>query len=189
MIILVACTEINLGIGDAEGNLLFDLPRDMSRFKSITSGKHVVMGRKTWDSLPNKPLPKRKNYVLTHDESFEVKGKTQVLHSIEEVIELGKKKDIYVIGGGEIYKQLIDHADKLIMTHVHTVDLRARVFFPDFDTDQWKITESKKQEADEKHKHSFTFATYKRIATKEEAEKKKVEEAKVLLEENKNTEE
>lgn len=167
MIILIACTEINGGLGDAKGELLFDLPKDMARFKSVTSGKTVVMGRKTWDSLPIKPLPKRKNIVLTRDESFDVKGKTQVIRSIEEVIELGKKRDVYIIGGGDVYEQFMPYADKLMMTHVHTINLDARAFFPEIKIDDWKLVKVRKNDADEKHAHSFTFADYERVTPKE----------------------
>lgn len=160
MITMIVATDINYGIGNKKGELLFDLPNDMSHFKSVTSGKHVVMGRKTWDSLPQKPLPKRKNYVLTHDKDFEVKGKTQVLHSIDEVLELAKKREIFIIGGGEIYKQFLPYADRIIMTHVHTIDLEARVFFPDFNIHEWTMSRAKKNEIDDKHKYSFTITTY-----------------------------
>lgn len=163
MITLVACIDMDNGIGDGEGNLLFSLPRDMKHFKSITTGKIVVMGRKTWDSLPKKPLEKRKNYVLTMDESFEPVG-AKVLHDISEVLELGKKHDVYVIGGGEIYYQLIDDADRLMLTHVHTLHPDAKVHFPDYDNKTWKMEgKPKKNEADDKHKFSYTFATYNRI--------------------------
>jgi dihydrofolate reductase len=168
-IILVAVTEINNGIANALGELLFDLPKDMKRFKEITTGKTVVMGRKTWDSLPVKPLPKRKNYVLTTDDEFEVKGRTKVLHSIDEVLELGRKGDVYVIGGGQVYYQLMPYADKLMMTHVHVRDDSAKVFFPQITVEDWKIVKSTKHEADKKHKYSFAFTEYERNAgTKEE---------------------
>jgi dihydrofolate reductase len=162
MITLIACVDMNNAVGDGEGNLLFNLPRDMKHFKAVTSGKIVVMGRKTWDSLPKKPLEKRKNYVLTMDKKFEPVG-AKVLHDIDEVLELGKKHDVFVIGGGEIYHQLIDDADRLILTHVHTVHPRGRVHFPDYDAKTWKMEgKPKKNEADDKHKHSYTFAVYNR---------------------------
>lgn len=162
MITLMAVIDMSFGIGDGEGNLLFNLPKDMKHFQSATGGKHVVMGRKTWDSLPKKPLSKRKNYVVTMDESFEAEGAT-ILHSIEEVIKLGKTKDVYVIGGGEIYYQLIDDADRLMITHVHVVDNNARVHFPDFNYKDWRMVgDFIKHEEDENHLHSFAFATYER---------------------------
>lgn len=162
MIILVACTDMNDGIGRDNGELLFDLPKDMKHFKSITTGKHVVMGRLTWDSLPVKPLPKRKNYVLTDNKNFEVDGNTKLVHSIEEVLELAKNKDVYIIGGGHVYYQFMPYADKLIITHVHHIDHTATVYFPDIDRDVWKPTSLQKNEADENHAHSFTFTTYEK---------------------------
>jgi dihydrofolate reductase len=160
-ITLIACTDINNGIGDADGNLLFKIDKDMKRFVSITSGKHVVMGRKTWESLPHKPLRNRKNYVLTMDESFEAEGAT-VIHSIDEVIELSKGREVFIIGGGEIYYQTIDIADKLMMTHVHVIDGKARVFFPDYNLKQWKITKVEQHEKSEQYDFSYTFANYER---------------------------
>lgn len=162
-ITLIACTEINGGIGDNENNLLFDLPRDRKHFMSATSGKVVVMGRKTWDSLPDdkRPLPKRKNYVLTRDLDWSAEG-AKTVHSVREVLELAKTRDVFIIGGGEIYEQFMAHADRLIMTHVHTVHFDARVFFPDIDVKQWHLVHAQKNEADEKHEFDFTFATYTR---------------------------
>lgn len=163
MIKLIAVIDMNFGIGDVGGNLLFNLPKDMERFKSITTGKTIVMGRKTWDSLPSKPLPKRKNYILTRDENFEVIGNAKILHSVDNVLELAKNRDVYVIGGAEIYSQFMPHADELIITHVHTVNFNARAFFPYFDYQDWDfVSKPIKHEADDKHDFSFAFAHYKR---------------------------
>lgn len=161
-IIMIACTDMNDGIGTDNGELLFDLPKDMAHFKAITTGKHVVMGRTTWDSLPVKPLPKRKNYVLTDNKELEVSGNTKLVHSIEEVLEMAKGKDVYIIGGGHTYYQFMPYADKLIITHVHEFHPNAEVFFPEIEKNVWKVTSMQKNEADEKHAHSFTFATYER---------------------------
>jgi dihydrofolate reductase len=149
---------MNNGIGDKDGNLLFNIEQDMKRFVSATSGKHVVMGRKTWDSLPNKPLKNRKNYVLTMDEEFEAEGAT-VLKSIDEVVELAKGRDVFIIGGGEIYYQTIDIADKLLITHVHVINENARVFFPDFGSKDWKIKNHEQHKVDD---FTFAFANYER---------------------------
>lgn len=165
-IILVSAIDMNFGIGDAEGNLLFNLPKDMEHFKSITTGKTIVMGRKTWDSLPKKPLPKRKNYILTRDKDFKVEERATVVHSIEEVLEMSKSRDVYIIGGGEIYNQFLPYADKMILTHVHVVNFSGRVFFPDFDVKEWKIDSIQKHEEDDEHEHSFSFVSYSRINNK-----------------------
>lgn len=161
MITLIACLDMANGIADSHGNLLFNLPKDMKHFKAVTSGKIVVMGRKTWDSLPKKPLEKRKNYVLTRNEEFNPVG-AKVIHSINDVIELAKLHDVYVIGGAQVYEQLLPYADKMLLTFVHEFNFNARVFFPDYNPKEWKVTSIKKHEADKKHAYSFTFATLER---------------------------
>jgi len=185
-ITLIACTEINGGIGDNENNLLFDLPRDRKHFMSATSGKVVVMGRKTWDSLPDdkRPLPKRKNYVLTRDLDWSAEG-AKTVNSVREVLELAKTRDVFIIGGGEIYEQFMPHADRLIMTHVHTVHFDARVFFPEIDVRQWHLVHAQKNEEDEKHPHEFTFATYTR-RTDDKPELNKMIEVEMIKENQEN---
>lgn len=161
-IIMVANLDMNNGIGNADGSLLFDLPKDMKFFKSITSKKRVVMGRKTWESLPVRPLAKRRNYVLTMNENYVAEGAT-LLYSTEEIREMAQDKDVYIIGGAELYYQFIDEADELYITHVHAVDLDARVHFPDFGYKEWEIIGTPiKHEEDEEHEHAFTFTHYKR---------------------------
>lgn len=164
-ITLIACLDLNNGIGDGNGDLLYKFPRDLSNFQSITGGRIVVMGRKTWDSLPKKPLQKRKNYILTMNEDFNPIG-AKVIHDIDEIHKLAKLHDVYCIGGGELYYQLIDDADRLIITHVHHAHPDAKVHFPDFGNKQWKLERFTKNEADEKHPHSFTFAEYTRKENK-----------------------
>jgi len=160
MITMIAMVDMADGIGDENGNLLFNIPRDMAHFKKITKGKKVIMGRKTWDSLPKKPLKHRENYVLTNNKDFKANGAT-VIHSVDEVLELAKDEEVFVIGGGMIYSQLLPYADKLILTHVHSFNFSARVFFPHITHKEWKIEEMEKFEETEKHP-SFTFATYTR---------------------------
>lgn len=161
-IIIVSAIDMNNGIGDADGNLLYNLPKDMKFFKSLTTGKHVVMGRKTWESLPTKPLPKRKNYILTMNEEYEAYG-AKILHHTDEVHELAKSTDVYIIGGAEIYYQFIDDADELIITHVHDLHSDAKAHFPDFGYKEFEIVgEPIKHEADDQHEQSFSFTRYKR---------------------------
>jgi dihydrofolate reductase len=147
------------GIADSNGNLLYKIKEDLNYFKSVTSGKVVVMGRKTWDSLPKKPLEKRKNYIITRDERFNPIG-AKVIHSIDSILELSKKNDIFVIGGGDVYGQLLPYADTMMLTHVHEINKSAKVFFPDYDTREWGVSFNK-HDGDE-NTPSFTFATYTR---------------------------
>lgn len=165
-ITLIASMDMNSAIGDGNNNLLYDFPRDKQHFKSATSGKIVVMGRKTWESLPKRPLEKRKNYVLTMNEDYEAMG-AKVIHDIDEVHKLAKTHDVYIIGGGELYFQFIDDADRLLITHIHHIHANAYVHFPDFGYKDWKMTGMTKNEADDKHPHSFTFAEYVRKERKD----------------------
>jgi len=162
MISLIAMVDMGDGIGDDKGNLLFNIPKDMAHFKKVTKGKKVVMGRKTWDSLPKKPLKNRENYVLTNQKDFKDNG-AKVIHSIDDVLELSKDEDLFVIGGGEIYKSLMPYADRLIITHVHSVNINARTFFPSISPRDWKIdSENMVRHEEDDNRPSFTIATYNR---------------------------
>lgn len=158
MITLIATLDMADGIGDKNGKLLFNIPRHNARFKNETKGKKIVMGRKTWDSLPKKLLRNRDKYVLTRNKDFKANG-TSVIHSIDEVLELANDNDVVVVGGGDIFNQIIPYADRLIVTHVHEFNFNARVFFPEFSPKDWKIQEKEKFEETD-NLPSFTFATY-----------------------------
>lgn len=160
-ITIIANLAMDNGIGDADGNLLFHLPKDLKHFRNATSGKICVFGRKTFESLPKKPLPRRKNYVLTSDENYSYKG-VKVIHSIDDILKLAKSREVFICGGGELYKEMLPYADKMIITFTHDINFNARVFFPDFDTKEWKPSKPQKHEADDKHKQSFSFVTYTR---------------------------
>lgn len=167
-ITLIAMADINMGIGDAKGNLLYKLPKDMEHFVNTTTGKTVVMGRKTWDSLPSKPLTNRKNIVLTKTMSigeltlYRDFDNVEVYNSIEDVLKLAETEHMFVIGGGEIYSQFFKYADEIIMTHVHNLSPKAVTFFPSIEVDEWKLVKVVQNEADKEHKHPFTIATYVR---------------------------
>lgn len=138
---IIACTDINWGIGYMD-ELLFDIPMDKAFFKKKTSGKTVIMGRKTYESLPVKPLPSRRNIVLTRKE-ISYKG-VQVCHSINEIINKTKNEkssDIFVIGGEETYSLLIDLCDTAYITCVQN-SLPADRHIYNFDkSDKWVCTE------------------------------------------------
>jgi len=160
-ITLIAMIDENDGLGDKDGNLLYDLPKDRRFFQNITTGKHVVMGRKTWESLPKKPLSKRKNYVLTMQEDYVAEGAT-VLRDTDEILELAKDKEVFIIGGSELYFQMIEHADHLILTHVHSYNDDATCIFPPVTVQDWKITKVQQHKEDSKHAHNFVFAWYEK---------------------------
>jgi len=136
-----------------DNKLLWHIPEDFKRFKKITSGHPVIIGRKTFESI-GKPLPQRTNIIITHDENFQVEG-CLIVHSLEEAIELAKTKDskeIFIIGGGQIYKQAISIANKLYLTIVKG-NFEADTFFPDYS--RFKKIVSRKEAR--YHQYQYTF--------------------------------
>ena len=158
--IIVAIAE-NYAIGK-KGDLLCHLPADLKHFKEITSGKTVLMGERTFYSLPKHPLPNRRNIVLT-----DVKGKTfegaEAVYSLEELcVKVQGEEEAFVIGGGMVYRQMMPKADKLYITHIHHSWEDADTFFPEIKEDEWKLISSEEHKADEKNPYDFTFCTYNR---------------------------
>ena len=156
--IIVAIAE-NYAIGK-KGDLLCHLPADLKHFKEITSGKTVLMGERTFFSLPKHPLPNRRNIVLT-----DVPGKTfegaEAAYSIDELLKhVSPEEETFVIGGGMVYRQMMPLADKLYITHIHHSWPDADTFFPEIKADEWKLVSAEKHEADEKNPFDYTFAEY-----------------------------
>ncbi len=158
--IIVAIAE-NYAIGK-KGDLLCHLPADLKHFKEITSGKTVLMGERTFYSLPKHPLPNRRNIVLT-----DVQGKTfegaETVYSLDELCaKVQGEEEAFVIGGGMVYRQMMPRADKLYITHIHHSWDDADTFFPEIKEDEWKLISSEEHQADEKNPYDFTFCTYNR---------------------------
>lgn len=157
---IVVAVSDNNAIG-AGGALLWRLPKDMEYFKKVTTGHHVLMGRKTWDSIPAKfrPLPDRINIIVTRQKDFKADG-ALVVDSVEEGIELAQKageKELMVIGGGEIYKQVFAKTDKIYLTKVHATFIDADAFAPDILSNEWRTLSNESHLADERHKYQFDF--------------------------------
>ncbi|MCL5774940.1 MAG: dihydrofolate reductase [Patescibacteria group bacterium] len=128
---LIAAIAKNLAIGK-DNKLLYYIPEDLQRFRKLTSGHAIIMGKKTFESIRSKPLPNRTNIVITKDPSFEAPG-CIVAHSVEEALAKAReteKEEIFVIGGGSIYAQTIEQADKLYVTVIDRVHEDADAFFP-----------------------------------------------------------
>ena len=162
--IVVAVADDN-AIG-AGGNLLWRLPADMQFFKQVTWGHHVLMGRKTWDSIPAKfrPLPGRANIVVTRQPDFNAEG-CKVVSSVEEGIKFAQgngEDELMVIGGGEIYRQAIPLTNKAYVTRVHHVFNNADTFLPALAAPQWKVVSTESHAADDKHKHAFDITVLDR---------------------------
>lgn len=146
-----------------KGNtLLWDLPIDMKHFRDTTSHHAVIMGRKTFESI-GKPLPNRRNVIVTRDVSYVAEG-VEVVHSLTEAIDLFKydiNDEIFVIGGAEIYKQAMDHADRLYITHVDGA-FDADAFFPPISPAFWKEISHEHHEQNEKNLFSCDFVLYEK---------------------------
>jgi dihydrofolate reductase len=156
-ITLVAAAAENNALGK-DNDLIWRLPDDFKRFKALTSYHHIIMGRKTFESFP-KPLPNRKHVVITRQENY--KNETiEVVHSLEEAIQFSStEEEIFIIGGGEIYKQALPFADKIELTRVHG-EFEADTFFPEIDEKKWDLVNSEFHDKDEKHKYSFSYLTF-----------------------------
>jgi dihydrofolate reductase len=159
MIILIAAVAENNALGK-NNDLLWHLPKDFKRFKEITSGHHIIMGRKTFESFP-KPLPNRTHVIITRQKDYIYEG-CIVVQDVEKAIAVcSKNETIFVIGGGEIYSQSIHFADQLDITRVHHT-FEADVYFPEIDPEIWELTSEIFNSKDEKHLYDYTFQTYVR---------------------------
>lgn len=160
IIVMIAAAAENDALGK-ENKLLWHLPDDFKRFKKLTTGHKIIMGRKTFESFPN-PLPNRFHIIITRDKKYEVEhDDCIVMHSLEDAIALVQNDVVaFIIGGGEIYKQGEAYANEIALTRVHTTFKNADTFFPVIDTAIWKLTEIEYHPADDRHKFSFTYMTY-----------------------------
>lgn len=168
---IIVAVDKNWGIGN-KGDLLVHIPEDLKRFRALTTGKIVVMGRKTLESLPKQqPLKDRTNIILTHDKSYHVEGAI-VVHTIYELLVHCKAleynpEDIFIIGGGQIYNQLVSFCDTLYITKINQ-EYEADTFFPNIDENKKWILKSKEDR--EYEGLSFSFLTYKRKVCEEDEE-------------------
>lgn len=138
MLNAIACIDLVSGIGK-DGSLLFSIPDDMKRFRKLTEGGIVIMGRKTFDSLPKGELPNRENLVLTSREMKSEKSNVKFLHTVDQILGYCKGKDnVFCIGGGEIYKEFFPYTDHIYLTLVYTVR-DADSFFPDIKGTEWSV--------------------------------------------------
>lgn len=159
--IIVAAAE-NDAIG--KGNkLIWHLSDDLKRFKKLTNGHHIIMGRKTFESFP-KPLPNRTHVVITRQSDYKAPEGVIIVNNLEDAIDASKSDpQPFIIGGGEIYKQALNFAGKIELTRVHE-GFEADTFFPKLDFSIWKESANTFHKKDEKHDYEFSFLTYERLA-------------------------
>lgn len=160
MLTLIVAADEHDVIGH-DGTLPWHLPKDMERFKALTTGHPVIMGRKTWESLPPRyrPLPDRRNIVVTRQAAYDAHG-ADVAHSLEAALTMAQG-DAFVIGGGELYRLALPLADRIEMTRVHTTVDGDRTF-PVLELSAWNEVFREEHPADDRHAYAFSFVTYAR---------------------------
>jgi dihydrofolate reductase len=146
-----------------DGDLPWHLPDDFKRFKKLTSGHKIIMGRKTFDGF-DKPLPNRTHIIVTRDKDYTTDfDACMVVHSLEEAMELVKSDSLsFIIGGGEIYKQGEKFASRIELTRVHGTFEGADTFFPEIDEKVWELVAEEYHLKDDRHEYAFTYLTYRR---------------------------
>lgn len=158
MITIIAAVAKNRAIG-FENKLLYWLPNDLKRFKALTTGHTIIMGRNTFESLPKGALPNRRNVVLSRT-TKELPG-CEVFPTLEEALQSCRSdEDIYIIGGARVYEQAIKFADRLCLTEIADTPREADAFFPDYS--DWKVETKEAHPKDEKHAFEYAFVAYVR---------------------------
>ncbi|MBL6448168.1 dihydrofolate reductase [Fulvivirga sp. 29W222] len=161
---MIAAVAENKVIGK-DNDLVWSLPDDMRFFMNKTSGHHVIMGRKNYESIPYKfrPLPNRTNIVMTRQEGLIIEG-THIVHNLDEALHMAKsnqEEETFIIGGGEIYRLGLDVADIMYLTEIKA-SFEGDAFFPEFHHSKWQEIERIPHSIDEKHAYAFDFVTYKK---------------------------
>ncbi len=165
IISLIAALSENRVIGK-NNDLPWQLPDDMKYFMQTTKGHHTIMGRKNYDSIPEKfkPLPNRTNIVVTHQQGFPAPG-CIVVNSLDKGLEIARangERETFIIGGSEIYKLAMPYADRLYLTEIHAV-IEGDTYFPDVNPTEWIETSRRYHQADDRHLYNFDFVIYDNI--------------------------
>ncbi len=157
MINIIAAMSNNRIIGN-DNTLIWKISNDLKRFKDLTSGKTVIMGRKTYESI-GRPLPNRRNIIITRDTSYSANG-CEIVNSIQDAIDISNDSDIFIIGGGEIYTQSLSLADKIYLTLVNE-SFEGDTSFPEIG-DEWLEVNREDHQSDEKNQYDYSFIDYEK---------------------------
>ena len=160
IISLIAAMAKNRVIGK-NNQMPWHLPADLAHFKKLTLGKPVIMGRKTYESI-GRPLPGRKNIVVTRSSDFEADGISTVSNLESAISEAGNVEEVIIMGGGNIYQQMLSKAQRLYLTFID-FEIEGDTQFPDFETLNWRETSRETRDADEKNSYAMTFVTLDRV--------------------------
>lgn len=161
MISIIAAIDRRRGIG-YQNKLLFWIPNDLKRFKTLTTGHTVLMGRRTFESLPKGALPNRRNIVLSSNPSLDLPG-AECFASLDEALShCAADELVYIIGGASLYRQALPIAHELCLTEVDAVASQVDTYFPEVDAGVWEEINRETHPADEKNPHPYSFVTYRR---------------------------
>lgn len=162
MTISIICALAANGAIGNKGGLLFYLPADLKHFKELTTGHTILMGRKTFESLPKGALPNRRNVVITRQADFTAPG-IEVYHSFDEALQAcATDAEVYIIGGESVYAAALPIADRLCLTHIDATPNEADTYFPAFDRALWEVESEEHHEPDEKNSLPYSFTNYRR---------------------------
>jgi dihydrofolate reductase len=157
---LIVAMDKNKVIGQ-DNDMPWHLPDDLKFFKKNTQNKTVIMGRKTFQSIGSKPLPNRRNIVISRNQSFEANGAALYASVEQAILSCSKQEEVMIIGGGQLYKMMLPYATRLYLTHVEA-SIEGDTIFPSWSSDDWQETNSEYHPVDEKHLFAFTFKTYQK---------------------------
>ena len=162
MIVSIIAAVADNGVIGRDGGLPWHLPADLKHFKKLTAGHHMVMGRRTWDSIGRRPLPGRPTIVVSRDPAFVAEG-ARVARSVDEALEMAAGADeVFIAGGQAIYQEALAVADRVYLTRVHA-RFDGDALFPAFDASGWRVVVEESHEADEKNPYAHTFLVYERL--------------------------
>lgn len=166
MLSIICALAENRAIG-YNNDLLYHLRADLKRFKALTTGHTIIMGRRTFESLPKGALPNRRNIVLTRQSDYQAPG-AEVFSCLQDALaavhplEGETEAQVFIIGGASVYAEGLKLATHLHLTHVHATPAEADVYFPEIDAAQWQLVSEEHHEADEQNEQSYTFSDYVR---------------------------
>ncbi|TAH07733.1 MAG: dihydrofolate reductase [Sphingobacteriia bacterium] len=159
---LIVAASLNNAIGK-NNDLLWKLPNDMKHFKNVTWAMPIIMGRKTFDSMAGKPLNGRLNIVITRQQDWKAEGAVKVdsLYKALEIVQQNNYKEVFIIGGGEIYKAALSIADRVYLTRVEA-EIEGDTFFPELNSTNWQLIEDNPHPSDVKHAYSYRFQVWQK---------------------------
>lgn len=162
MIISLIAAMASNGVIGRDNQMPWHLPADFKHFKALTLGKPIIMGRKTFESIGSRPLPGRTNVVVTRDTAFQAEG-CVVVHDVEAaLVAEPDAAEVMIIGGTNLYTQLLPRADRLYLTEVHA-EVEGDASFPPIDCKRWREMSREDHPADARHSHSYSFVRYERL--------------------------